>query len=401
MNKTLTAIAEDIRKNKQSQFIRFLDGSPTFVTLYSISNLETTVEVGTRDVATYVGPDSPVRYNKVLEFPFFGFGTIENTIQWDEIEGSYNEFETSILSVPTDLEINEGDMIVYPPLPDVLFTVTNIEDHNIITKGYKEVTIAIIRDGGQIPLIENQVVDIYRAVYNNIGTEDKVIIRNDDFIDALELEEKYRFIASEYIRRYMDKSYSSLLELSKDSNEFTVLDPMLHIFCVRNGIITGDDLLEELYFFDDSNLYNRSEKERYFTSMYGRFEKMLFKTDLEVTKYGWYKYVDIIYDMTGNMSSTQRVVKVDKYSDTGGDGWKELIPETMRVNILGTPTNAIEKCISSFIKEGFTPDALFSILNTDNVYDEIISDESNHMYFTIPLVLYVIRYALKVLLSKN
>jgi len=395
VNKFTTDMANDIRKNKESQFVRFLDSTPTFCTIYNISNIESLVEFGSKDIDSYIGVNSPLKYNKIEDYPLYGFSNIENEIQFDEVEGSYNEFETTVKSIPSDLVINVGDSVVYPNLPDVLFTVSDIREINLTTEDYREITLSIVRSGDYISLIENQILDEYDTIYNNIGTEDKVVIRKEEYTFILNLQNKYTDIINLYLSKYYDTRYSNLLELRKD-NDFAFIDPMLHLFLTKNGIITSDEVTGTILFFDDSKLYSDNEKGKYISSMYLKFENGLFKDDLESNNYTYFKYKENEFDLTSNRNTNQTINKINGYQDTGN---YELIPLDVKNNIVGTPVTFIEKVLNHYLYQDFDLETLDQILSYDAIFSEMELDKNYH-YFTIPLVLYIIRFGIRTVISK-
>lgn len=401
MNHITQSIASDIQKNLKGQFIRFLDGAtPAFCTVYTMNNNETTGEIGSYKVDDYIGYNSPVKYNKVFNYPFFNFAPIVSEIQFDEEKGSYNEYETTIQSVPMDLDINIYDCIVYPLLPDVLFTVTDISDHNLTTMGYKEITISILRTGKEIPLIEKQVTDKYTCLYENVGTQDKVIMKLDDYDKAKDLQTFYNLIGDVFIQKYFDDYRSSLFELNRDNDVVTYIDPMLHIFLKNSTILTSDKNFEKRLYFDDKHLYNKNEYNYYPKSLYYDIVNGHFLKNLEANKYSYFDYLEEFYDITGNSRTAQKVLKIRDYYSEDADGRIELIPVAIRDNIVNkTPTNFIESVLSMYLhKDTFDLDKFCSLFNP-SIYEELYSDKTYH-YFLFPLTLYVMKETLKIFESK-
>ena len=55
-----------------SQISRFLDKSPVFVTYFHINVNETTVDGGFKDIEDIVGNRSPLKFQKIENFPIYG-----------------------------------------------------------------------------------------------------------------------------------------------------------------------------------------------------------------------------------------------------------------------------------------------------------------------------------------
>ena len=65
-----------------SQYTRFLESTPTYVTYYNINSIESTVDLGFSNVDKILGAESPLRYSEVknLELVFDEVVTITNGI---------------------------------------------------------------------------------------------------------------------------------------------------------------------------------------------------------------------------------------------------------------------------------------------------------------------------------
>ena len=61
-----------------SQVSRFLDKSPVFVTYFHLNVNETTVDEGFQDVESIVSGRSPLRFQKIENFPILKTQNIQN-----------------------------------------------------------------------------------------------------------------------------------------------------------------------------------------------------------------------------------------------------------------------------------------------------------------------------------
>jgi len=250
--KNLIETQANLRQERNlSQFARFHDTNPVPSIYYSINNLST-VEIGTRDIMSYVADDSPVRYNKIHDLPLFSVNAIEATITYDETTGTYTEYtdqcqvlNQTILPVP-------GDAIIFPTLSmEIIFIVSNVgiraikgEDHYIVE--YSVVTSSRAKN------IENQVTDVFETIYRNIGTEDKAIIRREDYNLLEQCVDSY----GKLLERYLEENYDEDIGyLRTPENLCPAIQGMgtckyLIKFLMDNRVIYFDEILEMIFAFE-------------------------------------------------------------------------------------------------------------------------------------------------------
>lgn len=79
--------AEIYSKQKTSQFSKYLQKNPVFVTYYAINQQLSRADTGTGSVKEQIGTSSPIRYNEIKEFPVYNLSDMKPDIQNDETEG--------------------------------------------------------------------------------------------------------------------------------------------------------------------------------------------------------------------------------------------------------------------------------------------------------------------------
>ena len=105
--------------------VRMLDSTPTFVTYYSIDNGETTADDGYKDVHAYIGSRSPIRFNKINNFPIYNIDQIVLQLQ-DNDQGLDSSYEGEATIVAGTIKPNHNDYFKIPTLHGYfLFRVTD------------------------------------------------------------------------------------------------------------------------------------------------------------------------------------------------------------------------------------------------------------------------------------
>jgi len=241
---------QNVIKNNISNFLqqssqdysKYMEGTPTFVTFYNKNRLASTQDISLESVVEVVGSESPIQYNKIENFALYGMDSVSITQQLDEF-GITSEFDGSATILPNTIK----------PLPDDYFTVdyngtehlfriTSVDPDKVKGGVFYKMSYTLSNDSTD--LIEEQVEGSYELLYENLGTEDKVIIKKSSadlirIIDGLE-ENLQKF----YIKNYMSK--------------FSVIAHKMN-----NKNIYNDFLVK---FIKDTSLFSR--KRNYLSSVY-------------------------------------------------------------------------------------------------------------------------------------
>ena len=68
-----------------TQFSRFQEQTPMYVTWYNICINESTVDLGFSNVEKVLGYNSPIKYNEIKNFPVYDFQAVQLAIEEQEI----------------------------------------------------------------------------------------------------------------------------------------------------------------------------------------------------------------------------------------------------------------------------------------------------------------------------
>lgn len=166
------------------QYAKFLDKNPIFVTYYPISHAQSRVDAGSGSAYEYIGPHSPIRYNRVKEVPIFNFpDTIRPEVERDE--GGYNISSelSDITFIPGTVRPREGDCMLVKisgALP-LLYQCTEFRHNSIQSNDYYFGDFTLVDvDQEYVAYIDKQVVDKYVCHFENIGTNQKILISEEE-----------------------------------------------------------------------------------------------------------------------------------------------------------------------------------------------------------------------------
>lgn len=170
-------------KNKIGEYSKFLNMNPIFITYYAVNKVMSTQDVGTGSIESEIGIRSPIRFNKICNFPIYNVPELKPDIQYDE-SGYDIELECSdLVCLPNTLVPSPGDhfIISFPGIKEFLFRVNSFKYNTIQSNDYYTFDADIRQIGVDMQsVIAPQVVDEFYTVFENIGTEDRCFIRSSD-----------------------------------------------------------------------------------------------------------------------------------------------------------------------------------------------------------------------------
>lgn len=266
---------DNFRKRRTSQYIRFLDKSVDFVTYYSINSIETTYALENRNVDSYIGTDSPVRYSRIQNLPVYGISQIMDLNDYDEENGGLtNEsYQGEMILLPNIIEPKEGDVFIINIYNENrIFIVDEVKQPILKSKPHYSVSFHIgIPD--YLEQLNKQTTKDFIAIFDNIGTQDKVVISSEEY----DLKENYIQIYKALTEYYKNTFYKPKLtlfeillpELTENTNrEIHYIDKFLEKFMKDERIIIMDELLREPFVLDYNHTKDSDDYIYYKKSLY-------------------------------------------------------------------------------------------------------------------------------------
>ena len=172
-----TFINENIFKYEErmnSQYSRFLDKNPTFVTYYNIDNINSITDSGFENIEDLLGENSPLKFKKINDFPVYGLESIMLELSEEE-EGLTTNFDSELIILPNTLKPLPNDFFTISYLDkNYLFMVTDVKYDTIKSNNYYKISFTLKAAYGElINDLENQINEIYNCILRNIGTMNK------------------------------------------------------------------------------------------------------------------------------------------------------------------------------------------------------------------------------------
>lgn len=243
-----------LEKRTASVYSTFLDKRPSFVTYYHVNKVLSTTDKGLKNIEALNGVRSPIRYNKILQFPIYGIEDV--VLQLDEDNyGLDTDYDGEGVVLPNTIHPTGDDYFTIDYLDKkYTFRVTRWQYDTIRSNSYYKIEFTIRGVDPDIQQdIENQVVKVYNCIFENIGTNNNCLLESSDIELLNTLNSLYDTLRHNYLDLFYIKKYNSLL-FHKD--EFNILfDQNLSHFCNKHNLFNNDGEIETIFLYEEPRDY--------------------------------------------------------------------------------------------------------------------------------------------------
>lgn len=233
-------------ENKVGQYSKFLNKNPVFVTYYSINDRMSRADIGTGGIQDEIGPSSPIRFNKISELPVYNMpDMIRPDLEFDESGYDINIDLSDITLLPNTIKPIPGDymLFVIPGTKEFLFRVNRISNNSIQSNDFYQIELDIKDIGIDLEEkgISKQIVERYQTIFENIGTQDKCFILEDDIEKINDLVRSIEIIKDNYYNSFYNKDCNSFVLEGFDLCGNMLYDPYLESFITKSNIYYEPD----------------------------------------------------------------------------------------------------------------------------------------------------------------
>lgn len=249
----------------KSPTARFIDTTPVFVTYYHVDIDNTTVDEGFMDVASVIGHRSPIRFNKIENFPLYGMDQIVLNIAEDD-QGLDTTWDGDGIVLPKTIKPVPNDFFVIPTLKDYyIFRVTNIQYDTVMPDNYYKIEFKLeYIDSTKLEEIEKQVLEEHICVLENIGTETNCIIEKSSYQKIKEIEKMYTEIKDLYMAMFYNDRHNVFLCEIEDNK--LLYDPLQTYFINIHKLFNNKNDLSTIILTDQYD--DPKRKYKYAKSVY-------------------------------------------------------------------------------------------------------------------------------------
>lgn len=260
-----------------SQVIRFLDKSPFFVTYFHLNVNETTVNEGYRDIEAIIGDKSPLRFQKIENFPMYGLEQVVLNIQ-DSEQGLDTEYSGDAVILPNTIKPLQNDFFMINHVRgSFIFRVTEIQYDNIRPDNFYKIGFRFEwLDDQKVQDIDKQVEEKYTCILQNIGTENNCLIQEDYYDQLNKVDKLFNDMASTYEVIFYNERYNCFLG---EKNGYKLYDPLQSIFFNKHKLLNKKNDIKTIVLSEDFE--DNKRKIKYERSIYRSFERRDVKTITE------------------------------------------------------------------------------------------------------------------------
>lgn len=246
---------------------RFMAESASLVTYYQLNENRITVDRGFQSIDQLFGKKSPLRFNKIKDFPIYGLQQMNpNNDDSAQIEDIQLEGECIIL--PSTIVPNPNDFFTLNHLRmRALFRVMEVQVDSMKVDGFYKIKFQLYACSDEtLMALEKQTINTYVTELNALGTELNPIIREDNFILRSKIKQMVNKIIHAYRSLFYDSNHNCFLYLDPDTrfkwfdlcgNEFMAKHNLANIENSSNVIVLSDKLQDQKFpLYYNMSIYN-------------------------------------------------------------------------------------------------------------------------------------------------
>ena len=380
----------------KSQTNKYIENGALLTTFFNISENATTVDRGLRDIDKIFGHNSPLRFNRILNFPVYGFGAA-NPENSDEIGITDINIDGECQVLPSTIVPHPNDFFIINHLKmKGVFQVTDVKYDSMKVEGYYKITYRLHSTSDEIlENLEKQTVGTYHCDLNAMGTDVNPIIKQDDFIKRGQIQQMVNAMIQSYRAMFYDERHNCFLLYHQDlgtrwfdmcGNEFMAKHSIMNPENSGTVIILHEKIRDrQLSLFYNNSVYNWLElgcPKRFLQKFYFLLNDAAGWPD---SSFARWNEDDI--QVLQPLALHQAKVNYQKHSlfdSVQVAGFEDLTKE---------PTSEYEKLIYKFINEAHSIS-----INDVSLYtaDSLLSSvKHSDVYLYTPIIVYIIRQILR------
>ncbi|MCM1440030.1 MAG: hypothetical protein NC131_12640 [Roseburia sp.] len=248
----------------QSHMNKYIGTGAVLTTYFSLREGSTTVDRGLQTVDALFGKKSPMRFNKINDFPLHEFGQVnpENTDE-QQIEDINAEGDATIL--PGTIVPNQQDFFIVNHLKmTAIFEVTSVSHDSMKKEGFYKIHYRLHSTSQDtINNLHNQVVEEFHCELNAVGSDVNPIIREDDFVKIGQVHQMLNQMISSYRALFYNDRHNCFLYHDPETgidlfdmcgNEFMSIYSIMNMRNSTKVIVLSDKVRDRQmpYFYNNS-----------------------------------------------------------------------------------------------------------------------------------------------------
>ena len=396
-SKTVDSLVQATKGVLNNPYYVFTDKKPTKVTYYRQSREKTTLDPASGLNYSHVGEQSPIKFNKILDFYLYGIDQMPTTLEAGDYGLETEPVEGQCIVLPNTIEPSVGDFFKIDYIKeDVLFRV-NESNSDTLDNGSNVYQISYkLEYVENFDAIEKQVDKTYRCIIGTAGTDFKCIIEDTSYQLISTLEDTLEQIVSAYQMFFNGRVQNFVFKM----NGFYFYDPYLIEFMIRNKLMSYGD--QYIYVHHDTPVpatfgYDYTKTIFYVLENPDEINTRTIKNTASAI---------IVSDFNSLMTTTlDKFFQLD-YKDTNPYNAKiEIIPfeiiEKCKSGEVYTSTDPICKQVYNLMIAYFKKDYDYIQGNLIDLLRQLDYTDNKEFFYLIPINIFIIRQFINHLMEKN
>jgi hypothetical protein len=228
-----------INKVKNANYV-YNDKSPVISDWYNLNNRGTTFDEGTRAEYVSIGYQSPFKFNKIIDAVFYASGIkIEFDVEYDENGlGITNPPNIGGIVLPNTWIPYANDYFVIKHADkNWLYRVTAVS-FDTLDNGNNVYKFEATCEQHGLEDIEKQVVERYRMIINNVGTNFNAVIKEENYNSIVTIDTIVQTLRNNFIALFYNDKVQTFTYTGYYGNLY---DPYMIEFLMRNKILDGSE----------------------------------------------------------------------------------------------------------------------------------------------------------------
>ncbi len=253
-----------------SSISRFLDKSPTFVTYYHVNYQETTMDGGFRDIEEILGNRSPLKFQKIENFPLYGIDPVVLNIT-DSEQGLDTDYSGEAVVLPNTIKPLQNDFFMINTIKgSFIFRVVAIQYDNIRPDNFYKLEFRFeYLDEEKVDNLNNQVHERFTCLLENIGTENTCLIQ-EEYMDIVnKVDSMYHDMVQTYKVIFYNERYNCFLGEIEGGKK--IYDPLQTVFFNKHKLLNRKNDLKTIVLTE--GFVDPKRELKYEKSIYRLFER--------------------------------------------------------------------------------------------------------------------------------
>lgn len=252
------AMSSYLTATTSSQYLKYFEGSPTYITYYQLDENASTHDIGLESVSSFIGANSPKKYKKIYEVQVWGVDAMEVSNDLTE-RGLQSSINGELLFLPDTIKpyANDYFSFEYEGLETHIFRITDVQFDKASPTKFFRCQYSLSNENATA--ITGNISGEYYLEYDsesgsNSGTLE--LISAAESASKKAIQELTDGLIDKYTKLFYNDDLDTFLYQSRDG--FSYWSPYVQHFLHDTKALSksSKDILTEIYIMDINEIDN-------------------------------------------------------------------------------------------------------------------------------------------------